>query len=209
MMLSMNIPTLQTSVLGLLLYMGIITPTIAREQSLGYPAFDNWNIDGQHGVLRVRGALTDSPCRLAMHSADQTINLGVVTLNQFPEIGSEGLEATFQLALTDCLAVANTQMNKLTGLMPWSTDQPGVSVRFYSVDTSNNGRYIKLHGVSGLGLIIKDSTGHALNLGQYSQPRLLPVGQSMLTYTVAPVRTAVAINPGSFYAVINFQLSYD
>lgn len=174
-----------------------------------YRIVDNWEVDGQHGILRVQGSLTDSPCRLEMHSRDQTIELGSVGVGDLSVIGSEGRSVSFQLALTDCLAVANARMNRQTGQVPWSRDQPGVAIRFLAEDTDGTGRYVKAKGITGLGLVIKDAMEHPLALGQYSSPRLLPVGQSMLTYTVTPVRVASAMSPGSFYAVIGFQLSYD
>lgn len=35
-------------------------------------------VDGEHGVLHVSGALTESACRLEMSSADQSVELGDV-----------------------------------------------------------------------------------------------------------------------------------
>lgn len=39
-------------------------------------AADNWQVEGANGVLQVRGALTESACRLEMTSARQDIWLG-------------------------------------------------------------------------------------------------------------------------------------
>ncbi|WP_028127826.1 fimbrial protein [Serratia marcescens] len=39
-------------------------------------AADNWQVDGAHGVLHVRGELTESACRLEMASAYQAVSLG-------------------------------------------------------------------------------------------------------------------------------------
>lgn len=195
--------------LGSLLSLGVSVPSQAGQEIFGYRSPDRWGVDGQHGVLRVKGALTDSPCRLAMHSADQTVTLGTVARGDLSGVGVEGKSVKFTLSLTDCLAVENARMNRQTGQVPWSTNQPGVAVRFVAVDTDGTGRYVKANGVSGLGLVIKDDTGRALTLGQYSAPRLLPAGQSVLTYSVAPVRVPGLMSPGAFYAVIGFQLSYD
>lgn len=181
----------------------------ASPSPVDYRVVNNWNVDGQHGILRVRGSLTDSPCRLVMESQEQTIELGTVGVGELPAVGSEGRSVPFQLELTDCLAVANARMDRQTGQMPWSVDQPGVSVRFLTSDVDGTGRYVQLHGISGIGLVIKDSEGQPLTLGQYSSPRLLPVGQSVLNYTVTPVRVASVLSPGAFYAVMGVQLSYD
>ena len=196
-------------VLGSLLSLGMSAPTLAEPKQLGYRQVDNWGVDGQHGILRVRGALTDSPCRLSMRTADQTIDLGSVPVGSLPHIGSEGRGVTFQIELTDCLAVANARMDRQTGQMPWSTDEPAVSIRFMAMDTDSAGRYARLRGVSGLGLVIQDARGKPMTLGMYGTPQMLPAGQSILTYSVIPIKLENRVSPGAFYAVIGFQLSYD
>ncbi|MGG4610153.1 fimbrial protein [Providencia sp. Me31A] len=200
----------------LLLYISSLLPllsvavvTHATPQAIGYRAMDSWAVDGQHGILRVKGMLTDSPCRLAMHSTDQTLDLGTVTRGDFPTLGAKGRAVSFQLELTDCLAVANARMDRQTGQIPWSKSQPAVSVQFMAVNRDASQRYVALQGISGVGLEIKDERGDILPLGQYSVPRLLAVGQSALIYTVTPVRITGPFLPGAFYAVIGFQLSYD
>nr|WP_314264849.1 fimbrial protein [uncultured Moellerella sp.] len=200
---------LSICLLGCLLSVGMSAPTAAAPKQLGYRQVDNWGVDGQHGILRVKGALTDSPCRLSMRTTDQTIDLGTVAIGDLPHIGSEGRGVTFQIELTDCLEVANGRMDKQTGQALWSPEQPGVAIRFMAPEMDGSGRYAQINGVSGLGLVLNDVQGNAMQLGQYSRPQLLPVGQSTLTYTVAPVKVANRVSPGAFYAVMGFQLSYD
>lgn len=200
---------LSICLLGSLLSFGISAPTAAAPKQVGYRQVDNWGVDGQHGILRVKGALTDSPCRLSMRTADQTIDLGTVAIGDLPHIGSEGRGVAFQIELTDCLAVANARMDRQTGQVPWSTDQPGVAIRFMSNDSDGSGRYIALRGIDGISLLIKNEQGIPLPVGKFGKPQLLPAGQSALTYRVTPVRVANRVSPGAFYAVMGFQLSYD
>lgn len=195
--------------LGGVLSLGLSSPTFAAVKQQGYRYVDNWGVDGQHGVLRVRGALTDSPCRLSMRTADQTIDLGTVAVGDLPSLGAEGQGVTFQVELTNCLAVENARMNRQTGQVPWSTDEPGVAIRFVAADTDSSGRYALLNGVSGLGVIIQGPKGETMPLSQYASPILLPAGQSTLTYRVLPVRLGDRVSPGEFSGVIGFQLSYD
>ncbi|MGG4609853.1 fimbrial protein [Providencia sp. Me31A] len=195
--------------LGSLLCVSVGFPAFAGLKDIGYRSVDNWQVDGQHGILHVKGALTDSPCRLVMSSADQTIMLGTVPVGDFPSIGTQGKATKFNIELTNCLAVENARMNRQTGQVPWSLDQPGFSMRFTAVDTDSSGRYVKLNGISGLGLMIKDNNGKTLKLGQYNDPSFLPAGQTILTYNVVPVRVPGPFSPGAFYAAIGFQLSYD
>ncbi len=48
---------------------------------------DNWDVDGANGTLYVHGALTESACRLAMTSANQTIDLGTIGTGQLQQVG--------------------------------------------------------------------------------------------------------------------------
>lgn len=41
-------------------------------------AVDNWDVEGASGVLEIRGALTESACRLEMDSARQEVWLGEI-----------------------------------------------------------------------------------------------------------------------------------
>lgn len=50
-------------------------------------AADNWDVEGVNGVLHIRGALTESACRLEMDSARQDIRLGEVATGWLKQIG--------------------------------------------------------------------------------------------------------------------------
>lgn len=197
-----------TCLLSGLLSLGLSTPLWAAPQTPRLNV-DTGKIDGLHGVLRINGVFTDSPCRLSMQTADQTIDLGTIALGDFPRIGATGDGITFQIELMNCLAVENAQMNRQTGQIPWSKDEPGVAIRFVSTAMDNSGRYVLLNGVSGLGLEIHNAKGDVLPLDQSAPPTLLPAGQSTLTYRLVPVRLAKRVSPGEFSGVIGFQLSYD
>lgn len=208
---SMNTTMLCIWLLGSCITIGLSVPATAAQKLLGSEAkaIDYNNVDGQHGILRVKGALTDSPCRLQMESTDQTINLGIVGLGDLPNIGAVGQGATLRIGLTGCLAVQNAQWDRQIGLLPWSVNQPGVNIRFTGADTDSSGQYLQLRGGTGLGVVIKDIHGNPLKLGRFTSPQLLPVGQTELTYTVAPIRLQHMVSPGEFYGVMGFQLSYD
>ncbi|MEX6226455.1 fimbrial protein [Providencia hangzhouensis] len=60
--------------------------------------------------------------------------------------------------------------------------------------------------IEGLGLVLKDKQGNTITLGNN---KLVPQGQSILTYSVIPVRTSMNMTPGKFSSVISFQLNYD
>ncbi|MFH7407602.1 fimbrial protein, partial [Pseudomonas syringae group genomosp. 7] len=54
-------------------------------------AADNWQVDGAHGVLHVRGELTESACRLEMASAYQAVSLGNTATAQLAQAGDRGV----------------------------------------------------------------------------------------------------------------------
>ncbi|WP_230085782.1 MULTISPECIES: fimbrial protein [unclassified Providencia] len=63
-----------------------------------YRPVDNWNTDGQHGVLYVSGSLTESPCRLAMTSSYQSVLLGNAETADFKGTGGKAVLSPFKLS---------------------------------------------------------------------------------------------------------------
>ncbi|WP_447885404.1 fimbrial protein, partial [Serratia fonticola] len=78
-------------------------------------------IDGEHGVLRVSGALTESACRLEMSSADQSVELGDVGTGRLQHVGDRGTAVAVQLRLQDCLRSAANNRDQ-QGNLTWSTN---------------------------------------------------------------------------------------
>lgn len=145
-------------------------------------AVDNWQVDGANGVLEVRGALTESACRLEMDSARQDIWLGDVATGRLAKVGDRGAAVVLELRLRDCLRG------------PADVDNP---------------QLVKAQGVSGLGLRFLDAGGEDVRLGSRGKPLWLTPGSDTLTYQVAPERTAAPLMAGSYRAVVDSSLSYD
>lgn len=188
----------------LLLYS--ITGTVFGSNQL---SVNNWEVDGQHGQVHVKGSLTESPCRIAMHSTYQDIEINNLQKADFSQVGSIGSQYPFYIELLDCLANPVKMKDKYTGNMIWGTDQPAFSIKFMATEDENRSKYIAAKGVAGLGLMLTDKQGNEIALGEYIKPRLLPQGQSILAYNVIPVRTAAIMASGKFTSVIGFQLNYD
>ncbi|MEE4412058.1 fimbrial protein [Serratia sp. C2(1)] len=172
-------------------------------------AMDNWNVDGANGVLYVRGALTESACRLEMTSAYQDVWLGEIGTGRLPEVGSQGEPVSFQLRLKDCHQATASNRDARTGAMAWSDKQPAVSVSFNATTDMNNPQLVMAHGVSGMALRLNDMAGHDVRLGDRGQPLLLTPGQDALTYTVRPERTRAPLQAGAYRAQVDFKLNYD
>lgn len=172
-------------------------------------AADNWQVDGAHGVLHVRGELTESACRLEMASAYQAVSLGNTATAQLAQAGDRGVPVNVQLHLRDCLRTASNNRDVRTGNLVWSAQQPAVSVSFIAPADADNPALVKVSGAAGLALRITDAHGKDIRLGSRGAPLALAVGQQALNYTVTPERTRAPLVPGAYAAVVDFQLSYD
>ncbi len=170
---------------------------------------DNWYTDGANGVLQVRGALTESACRLEMASAWQDISLGEIGTGRLQNVGDRGTPVAFELLLRDCLRSPAGSRDSRTGALTWANDQPAVTVTFRAVQDADNPQLVKAKGVAGLGLRLTDSRGQDVRLGSRGEPLLLTPGQNALSYSVAPERTAAYLVAGAYRATVDFSLSYD
>ncbi|HEP1044391.1 TPA: fimbrial protein [Serratia marcescens] len=172
-------------------------------------AVDNWEVDGANGVLEIRGALTESACRLEMDSARQDIRLGEVATGRLAQPGDRGTPVMVQLRLTDCLPGPARTRDERIGTRYWAVDQPAVRVSFRAVVDGDNPQLVQAQGVSGLGLRLLDGNGEDVRLGSRGKPLWLTPGSTVLNYSVAAERTAAPLRAGGYWAVVNFSLSYD
>lgn len=181
----------------------------ADNNSRLYRPVDNFQVDGANGVLYVSGSLTESPCRLAMTSAYQSVALGNAETADFPSVGAKGQAIPFRIELKDCIEM-NTQLtNEQTGQTAWSSTQPAVKIRFVAPTVPMMPQLARVEGVQGLGLEIQTAAGETLPLSRQSNPVLLPSGQEVLVYYVRPVRTAEALQPGAYSALVAFEMLYE
>ncbi|MBH3293421.1 type 1 fimbrial protein [Serratia marcescens] len=172
-------------------------------------AADNWDVEGANGVLYIEGALTESACRLEMDSARQDIRLGDVSTGRLAQVGDRGVPVAFELRLRDCLRSPAVSRDERTGALSWAHDQPAVRVAFHAPADADNPQLVKAQGVSGLGLRLLDAQGRDVRLGSRGMPLWLTPGSDVLSYSVAPERTAAPLRAGSYRAMVDFSLSYD
>ncbi|MGF7540213.1 fimbrial protein [Providencia rettgeri] len=186
---------------------GVSVPSLADNNNTLYRPVDNWNVDGQHGVVYIKGSLTESPCRLAMTSSDQTVEMGNLDTGTLQHNG-KGTAVAFHIELEDCLETATLLENVQRGMTAWSSTQPAVKIRFVAPTVSNNVDFVRVRGAQGFGLAVTTAGGELLPMGQNSEPQLLPSGQSQLLYYVTPVRTGKLV-PGAYSALIAFEMLYE
>ncbi|CAI2025856.1 PAP fimbrial minor pilin protein precursor [Serratia fonticola] len=172
-------------------------------------AVDTWAVEGATGTLFVRGALTESACRLEMDSAYQDIWLGETATGRLQQIGAQGTPQGFELRLKDCLRSPVGSRDKRNGVLAWANNQPAVTVSFKASRDTDNPQLVQVQGVSGLGLRLIDSMGQDVRLGDRGKPLLLSSGGNTLTYKVLPERTPTSLVVGKYQAVVDFHLDYD
>lgn len=112
-------------------------------------AADNGNVDGANGVLHVRGALTESACRLEMQSARQDVWLGETGTARLAQVGDRGTPTAIRLYLRDCLRSPANNRDLRSGNRVWSTEQPAVSVSFVAPADADNPQLVKVRGLPG------------------------------------------------------------
>ncbi|TXE64974.1 type 1 fimbrial protein [Serratia nevei] len=172
-------------------------------------AADTDVIDGNYGVLHVHGALTESACRLDMTSAYQAVSLGDTGTGRLQNVGDQGTPVAVHLKLKDCLRLSSSSLDNNSGNMRWSSSQPAITMSFLAPQDTHDPRLIRANGVSGMGILLSDSHMRPVRLGSRDIPVLVTPGQDILTYYVSPVRTQAPLQPGSYWANVDFRLSYD
>ncbi|HIE1062981.1 TPA: fimbrial protein [Serratia marcescens] len=170
---------------------------------------DNGYTDGANGVLHVRGALTESACRLDMVSARQDIQLGEIATGRLQQVGDQGAPVAFELRLKDCLRSPAGSRDSRTGGLIWAAEQPAVTVSFNAPADADSPQLVKVQGISGLALRMTDPQGRDIRLGSRGAPLLLTPGQNSLAYQVTPERTRAPLVAGAYLATVDFRLSYD
>lgn len=194
---------LNLTIFGIILCMFSV---FTHAQKLG--KVDNWTVDGANGHIDVRGALTESACRLEMASAHQTIDLGTTGTGQLNTIGQKGLAIPFTIKLEDCLISQSRQRDQLANLV-WEKNIPTMQIKFSAATDLQNPDLIKVNGAKGFGLALTDKKGSLISVGRVNDPQRLTLGQNQLTYYIAPMRTSANLSAGSYQAQLQFQLSYD
>lgn len=164
--------------------------------------------DGNHGVLVVRGSLTENPCTLSMNSDYQEINIGNISFADLNRIKSNK-RFPFTIELVDCLDTSTRLFNYDTGRSAWNSSQPGLKVRFIATADNYQNDIISVTGVKGMGLKITDKNGSAMALNKNSEPLLVERNKNTLIYYVSPVKTSDELTAGSFFALMNFEINYD
>ena len=166
-------------------------------------------VDGNHGLLHVRGALTESACRLAMDSAWQDVDMGTTATGALKKPGDQGTPVRVAIRLEDCLPSPTSVRDAWSGDLLWSRDQPSVTVSFVAPGEALNPGLVRVTGASGLALRLTDGLHRSVRLNGEGHALLLEPGGNTLFYYIAPERTPAPLVAGEWQALIHFRLNYD
>lgn len=172
-------------------------------------AVDHWDVEGAHGEIKVRGALTEGACRLDMISRWQDVELGATSTINLQHPGDRSVPVTFLLRLKDCTRKGGSLMDKQTGSVAWDAIQPVLSVRFQALADADNPDLVGVIGVKGIGLRLTDHRGQDVRLGEQGPAQFISPVQDELLYNVNVERTSAPLTAGEYYATVNFALEYD
>lgn len=178
-------------------------------QTLYRPFSSSEGIDGARGQLYVYGSLVESPCKLAMTSKYQEVDLGVIGTAELQSVGRINKSTPFTIELLDCIRTPATSIDERLGTSFWSHIQPSVKIKFYAKTVPNNPNLISVTDAEGFGLAILDQDKKIVSLGEYATPEFLQPGQNILTYYLAPIRISQELKANSYRAIIYFELDYE
>ncbi|EKM6455976.1 fimbrial protein [Cronobacter dublinensis] len=183
---------------------------IALGAALGFiaPVMADEPVSADGGTLYVHGVMRENTCRLEMDSAWQDVDLGDISRADVSLVGKMAKPVTVTLYLRDCPEIPTRSANITPLTHTRSAQQPGYQARFVAPTDALNPDLIKVTGVSGIGLRLKDSQGKTVKMAQQGDTVLLNPGQDTVTYTLQTERTTAALVPGPYHAVINFSMMY-
>jgi len=174
---------------------------IATLMAMGVSSF-SYAADQGHGKVNFKGSIIDAPCTVHPDSIDQTVDLGQVSNRVLADGGKSELRP-FSIKLENCDFGTPAAKNKVT------TTFNGV------VAPETNNKLLNISGsASGAGVGIQSYQGEDVVMGKpTSAVELAGNGDNELKFSgylqgLSSDSAAVAIVPGDFTAVANFQLAY-
>lgn len=151
--------------------MSIVLPGYAR---------DNSSAGGQQGELHAFGSLMEGACRLDMRSAFQEVTMPTISTASLLKPGDSGQPSTFILRLRACQRIGGKQMDLTNGTVTWDAVQPVITLSFTGALDPDNPSLLLMKGISGAGLMLRDSRGHQIYPGEPGKPQFISPGGDQL-----------------------------
>lgn len=181
-----------------------------RQSSIPTAPVDGWEVEGMHGDIHVEGSLTESPCRLKMESAEQSVSLGTIPRYRLLRIGDHSPVVTVHLQLEDCGMASNHLRNDLYEESDYQLPDQLVSfLTVEGVESPDNLHLLKINGdVEGVALRLEDPEHHQLIPGEHSRGLIMKQGNTDLVLYAMLERTEQPLKEGQFNVLMNFTLGY-
>lgn len=157
------------------------------------------------GEVRFVGTITDSPCSISPDSADQTVDMGMVSKAVIEEGNTQIIP--FTIELLGCTANEEGEPGK-------EILKETVSVTFRGIEADGNASILAFSATestaSGAGITLVDGqTNNAIKLGEATDGTKIFSGNNTLKFGAQVVALdAGDVVPGEFTALANFELSY-
>ncbi|OTA17302.1 putative fimbrial subunit protein [Xenorhabdus vietnamensis] len=152
------------------------------------------------GTVRFEGEVIQNACKVHGDSADQTVNMGVISADAFKQVNDTAAPTAFRIKLTDC---------------PADMKEKNVSIKFDGPSDSNNRDLLSLTKVDNA------ATGIAIGIYEADTQARVPVAGASgvnslhlgidqeLKFIAKYVATKPKVGPGSANAVTNFTVVYN
>lgn len=146
------------------------------------------------GRVNMQGAIIDTACAIAVASREQTIDMGLVPLDEIERNG-QGRSKPLAIDLVNC-----------TTNRPGKVDWKQFQVTF---DGEADGDGFSIHGTAaGVALQITDTVGNIALPGTALPIMAVTPGERQLNYTLRLIANRHALKSGDYFSAIRFKLDY-
>ncbi|MGJ3355338.1 fimbrial protein [Providencia sp. Je.9.19] len=146
------------------------------------------------GQIAMAGSILETPCAIAMESADQSIDLGTVPLSVLKQWG-QGPRHPFTIHLIDCRLASRTGEALKTFAMTFDGPTDNVGFLVYGQ-------------AAGVSLVLDNQDGERVNPRVPLNRVRLFLGDRQLKYGLRVVSNHTAYSPGNFQTTLRFKLDY-
>lgn len=153
----------------------------------------------EHGFVRMQGSIVDTACSIKLGDADQSIDLGLLPLEDLITNG-RGPSVPFSIQLVNCVLNSDAAQNDFR----WK------DLRITFRGEPNGSHNFALEGEArGEALMITDSKGHVVEPGKPMSAVPVEPGSMTLHYRMWLVENHHGFRPGKFHTAVRYFMEYD
>lgn len=153
-----------------------------------------------HGRANFKGEVLSPTCSIAMESAYQVIDLGVLPVRELQN-ASFGPEKIFHIKLRNC----ELSNKPLRGDTYYNRQ---LRLSFAGLEGEKPNQFAMVGLAKGIDLQIIDAKGTVANANEKMPPTLLFGNEQNLKYSLRIVKNNQSLKVGNYYAAIKFKVNY-